>query len=92
MALALSVAFGLAAGAPPASAGDRTKPLSTSAAAHAARANLAHAVAQDAPTAGTSNGSFFRSPKGVAVLVLLAAGFGYTVYSRSEDRVKSQVR
>ena len=36
--------------------------------------------------------SFFKTPKGVAVLVLIGAGFGYTLYSKSHDRVMSPVR
>ena len=36
--------------------------------------------------------SFFKTPKGVAVLVLIGAGFAYTLYSKSHDRVMSPVR
>lgn len=36
--------------------------------------------------------SFFKTPAGIAVLVVMAAGTGYAIYSTSHDRVKSQVR
>ena len=42
------------------------------------------------PPGGSS--SFFRSGKGVAVLVLLGAGFGYALYSKVHDEIKSPVR
>lgn len=53
-------------------------------------ATLAQA-AQTAPEASSapSEPSFFKTGKGAAVLVLLAGGLGYTVYSFSHDRVKS---
>ena len=91
--LAFVLAFALVgtAAAPPLMAAG-PGPLGRSAATRAARANLARAVAQDTPAAPSSNSSFLRSGKGVAVLALFVAGLGYAVYSRSEDRVKSQVR
>jgi hypothetical protein len=48
-------------------------------------------VAQAAPTPSPApeGRSFFKTGKGAAVLVLLAAGVGYTAYSFSHDRVKS---
>jgi hypothetical protein len=36
--------------------------------------------------------SFFRTPAGIIALVALAAGVGYTLYSTSNDRVKSPAR
>ena len=89
--MALAVAFGLAVGAPPASA-EPTRPLSSAAAAKADRVKLSKAIAQDAPAASTDSGGFFKSKKGVAALVLFAGALGYTLYSRSDDRVHSQVR
>jgi hypothetical protein len=89
MALGLVVAIGLAAGAPPASASEPTRPLSSAAAAKADRVKLSKAIAQDAPAASTDGGGFFKSKKGVATLVLFAGALGYTIYSRSEDRVHS---
>ena len=37
-------------------------------------------------------GSFFRSKRGVALLVLAAAGIGYMTYSTFNDRVESPAR
>ena len=39
-----------------------------------------------------SDTGFFKTKKGAAVIVLLAAGFGYGLYSKSHDRVKSPIR
>lgn len=36
--------------------------------------------------------SFFRTPAGIATLVALAVGVGYTIYSTNNDRVKSPAR
>ena len=52
-------------------------------------ATLQAAQAPPAPTSAPSDPSFFKTGKGVAVLALLGAGLGYTVYSFSNDRVKS---
>jgi hypothetical protein len=37
-------------------------------------------------------GSFFRSKRGVALLVLAAAGIGYMTYSAFHDRIHSDAR
>lgn len=47
--------------------------------------------------AATSEGappskSFFRTGKGIAVIALMAGGVGYTLYSKSHDRIKSPIR
>lgn len=47
---------------------------------------------QGASTAGMQSGSFFKTPAGIAVLAVLAAGTGYALYSTSHDRIHSQVR
>jgi hypothetical protein len=39
-----------------------------------------------------TGGAFFKTKKGAVVLVLIAAGFGYTFYSKSHDRVASPIR
>jgi hypothetical protein len=49
----------------------------------------ARAAEQDANGGSTS---FFKTRKGVAVLVLMGAGLGYTLYSKNHDRVTSPVR
>jgi hypothetical protein len=43
-------------------------------------------------TPATSNAQFFKTKKGAAVLVLIGAGFGYTLYSRFHDEIKSAIR
>lgn len=49
--------------------------------------------AQSQPTTGTTDpGSFFKTKKGVTVLVLVGGGFAYTLYSKSHDRVFSPIR
>jgi hypothetical protein len=54
---------------------------------------LARLALQEQPQTSTAdNASFFKTKKGAAVLVLLAAGFGYTLYSKSHDRVLSSIR
>jgi hypothetical protein len=47
---------------------------------------------QSAQTPTTSSRSFFKTPKGAAVLALLGAGFGYALYSRFHDEIKSPIR
>jgi hypothetical protein len=46
---------------------------------------------QGAQTA-TSSSSFFKTPKGAALLALLGAGFGYALYSKFHDEIKSPIR
>jgi hypothetical protein len=51
------------------------------------------AAAQTQPGTTTSDGrTFFKTKKGAAVLVLIGAGFGYTLYSQRHDRVLSSIR
>jgi hypothetical protein len=99
----LALLVGLTFAAPPAIASGPApettptpRPTLATSAANAVAAMPAAAVAraaraQSAPTVANagSDQSFFKSGKGAAVLVLLAAGLGYTVYSFSHDRVKS---
>lgn len=72
--------------------------LSASAMAKAEALEPAEAVlttAQvDAADDPTSSPAFFKTGKGAAVLVLLAAGVGYSIYSAFNDRdpVKSPIR
>lgn len=56
--------------------------------AHAASARMAQTPA---PTGGANRDrwSFFKSPVGVAVVVGLAAGVGYALYSTQNDRINS---
>jgi hypothetical protein len=47
---------------------------------------------QGAQTPATGSSSFFKTPKGAAVLTLLGAGFGYALYSKFHDEIKSPIR
>jgi cell division septation protein DedD len=97
----LALLVGLAFAAPPAFAAEPTPepsptphPTLAEAAVAAVDALPAATVAQaaqaaPAPSPAPEGRSFFKTGKGAAVLVLLAAGLGYTVYSFSHDRVKS---
>lgn len=38
------------------------------------------------------SGSFFKTPTGIVLIAVLAAGTGYAIYSTSHDRIKSQAR
>jgi hypothetical protein len=40
----------------------------------------------------TKTGSFFKTRTGVAVLVVMAVGTGYALYSTSHDRIKGSIR
>lgn len=48
--------------------------------------------AQEGTTGYDQPGSFFTSKRGVAVLVMAAAGIGYVWYSAKHDRIHSQAR
>ena len=102
----LALAFGLAMAAPPAVAGQLPSPkpaspaeatLTAAAGARVAAMTPAEvqAAVQAAPAApSTSSPSFFKTGKGVAVLVLIAGGVGFAAYSAVHDRdaVKSPIR
>jgi hypothetical protein len=106
LASVLAAAFGLVMAAPPAFAGQLPAPRPASPAkatlAAAADARVAamtsaevRAVVQQEPAAQTTTSpSFFKTGKGIAVLVLMAAGVGYAAYSAvdSRDAVKSPIR
>ena len=48
--------------------------------------------AQEGPGGYDDPGSFFRTKRGVALLVLAAAGIGYMTYSAFHDRIHSDAR
>src|SRR5712691_1886567 len=50
------------------------------------------ASSEQTQTSGNEAQAFFKTKKGAAVLVLVAVGFGYTLYSKNHDRVSSPVR
>jgi cell division septation protein DedD len=100
----LALVVGLAFAVPPAFAAEPTpdpsptpRPTLAEAAVAAVDALPAATVAQaaqatPAPSPAPEGKSFFKTGKGAAVLVLLAAGLGYTAYSFSHDRVKSPAK
>ena len=97
LALVVSVVVGLTLAAPPATSADSTvaarssKPtIATTAAAKLAHIDTARAVrlTQQATASPAEGRSFFRSPRGVAVLALMVVGIGYVVYSTQHDDVK----
>jgi hypothetical protein len=96
---ALALLLGLTLGAPPAANAREVKApsakgsIAATAAAAVAQMDTRAAVrlSQDppAPASGSQDSrSFFRSGRGAAVLVLLAAGVGYAIYSTHHDDVK----
>jgi hypothetical protein len=102
----LAVDVGLTLAAPPASAADAgavTKAPTRSPLAAATAAKLATlapapgAFAQAAPAADPApadNRPFFKTPKGVAALVLMVAGAGYVAYRipKDNEKVHSPIR
>ena len=47
---------------------------------------------QEQPTPAADSPSFFRSPKGIAALVLFVGGVAFTFHSMDKDRIHSPVR
>jgi hypothetical protein len=99
----MAMCVGLAAWVPPAAAetapGRPEARPTLAAAAEAKAASLAvepaaAAAAQEPTTAPTTSEgkSFFKSRKGILAAVLMAAGVGYTFYSKDKDRVRSAIR
>lgn len=56
------------------------------------KAPAVQAQKEPASGVGAQSGSFFRTPAGIALVAVLAAGTGYALYSTSHDRIKSQAR
>ena len=102
----LAVVVGLTLVAPPVSAADAVavtkvpvrSPLAAATAAKlAALAPAPAAFAQAAPAADPApadNRPFFKTPKGVAALVLMVAGAGYVAYRipKDNEKVHSPIR
>jgi hypothetical protein len=87
----------------PALAGDTVKPakaqsLTASIEKIAARETLTRsksdATQQTAKKAEPNTGSwsFFKSPVGIGIIAVLAAGTGYALYSKSNDRIQAPGR
>lgn len=83
---------------PPSSAAPAGTPMAAAASAKVASltpAQLASVSPQASePAPSTSSPAFFKTGKGIAVLILVAAGVGYASYSAVNDRepVKSPIR
>jgi zona occludens toxin (predicted ATPase) len=97
VAAGLILAVGWAAVAPLALAAPKTtrRPtLAASAAARVASVDTATAVQESpaTPAASDSSGGFFKTKKGVAVLVLMAGVITWTAVSRSKDAIHSPAR
>jgi hypothetical protein len=102
VALALTLAVGSLAAAP-AHAGDSFSPtlprkaplgpLAASAEARLARLDTSAVATQaSAAPASSEHKSFFKSGKGIAVLVLFAAGTAWTIASAQDKRIHSPIR
>jgi hypothetical protein len=99
MGLALAV-LGLAA--TPAQAGTPVSPfprkatsgpLTASAEARLARLDTSAVAAQTAtPAGGTEHKSFFKSGKGIAVILLFVGGTVWTIASAKDKRIHSPIR
>ena len=102
VAVLLAVLIAVAGGAPPAAAETvksypaPTRLSSTIAATVGSLKPTARAVVQATPDAGTSDSprSFFKTPTGVAALVLMVAGVAYVAYSipKANEKVHSPIR
>ncbi len=57
---------------------------------NASQAILRASTQQAVPA--TEPSPFFKTKKGATVLVLIGAGFGYALYSRFHDEIKSPIR
>jgi hypothetical protein len=103
VALGLTVAVGSLA-AVPAHAGDAFSPtvlrkagrgpLAASAEARLLRLDASSAVATQAttPAAASEHKSFFKSGKGIAVILLFVGGTAWTIASASDKRIHSPIR
>ena len=88
----LAVVVGLTLAAPPVSAADAVAVTKAP-----ARSQLAAATAAKLATlapAPADNRPFFKTPKGVAALVLMVAGAGYVAYRipKDNEKVHSPIR
>jgi hypothetical protein len=97
LAAILALVVGLTLVAPPAFAAAPPAPVRPLAAAAAAKVQAASATAlaqaaQTSAPAGTSGKPFFKSTKGIVVLVLMATAISWAAVSRSENAVHSPAR
>jgi hypothetical protein len=89
--LSLALANPSRAGDPLAPAEARPAPLALAAAAQAERADLTRALQSgpESPPAEPSSKPFFKTRRGVVTAVLMAAGLGLVIYSKSNEGVTS---
>jgi hypothetical protein len=97
LAAILALVVGLTFVAPPAFAAAPPAPVRPLAAAAAAKVQAAPTAAlaqtaQASPPATGGGKSFFKSTKGVVVLVLMAGAISWAAVSRSQDAVHSPAR
>jgi len=101
--MALALILGLVLAAPPAMAAEPQPPsptpartsLAAAAAAKVEALDTAAAVQpalQEPPSDDTGSPSFFKTPKGIAVLLLFVGGTTAVIVSKSRDRVHSEIR
>jgi hypothetical protein len=82
-----------AAAAGPIDSSPHTTHLTTTLSPATLSALQSHATSAQATTPADAGGtSFLKTKRGAAVIVLLGAGFGYALYSKSHDRILSPVR
>ena len=82
-----------AAGPEAASAAANARASSITTLSAATLARMQPRLAKQTPTISPADTRpFFKSAKGAAVLALIGAGAGYTLYSKMHDRVHSQAR
>ena len=91
--VATALAFGCLA-TPCVAADDaaRPAPATTRSLTKLSAASAALLMKTDQGTQPASPTQFFRTKKGAAVLALMGAGFGYALYSRFHDEIKSPIR
>lgn len=80
-----------AASSDPPTAAAPAQHLNTTLSAGTLKSLAPTAVRHQDPGPGDAT-SFFKTKKGAAVLVLMGAGLGYTLYAKYHDRVKSPIR
>ncbi len=93
----LALALAIAAVPLPGLAEEPSQPVArpgirASAAKVAATARLSQDATPPDAKAQLNSGSFFKSPAGMVVIAIVAAGAGYAVYSARNDRIHSVVR
>ena len=96
LTVALALTWTVPAGAAEAKAVQPQTPLAVATSAHLAKLDKATAAAATqsaAPAAAeTSSQPFLKSPKGIAVILLMVAGTGYAIYSANNQRISNPLR